>query len=696
MALLATAIAFSTEAYFDYIEIGDTQYSGSVGPSNVAMTAGQTLRWYTDGSVTDGGGFTICGSFPSTTTPMEPSLPAPSTFVTTSVLSISRADLIGWSPVSIVNTITSAATDGNPFSRVDLRLEIQTGIYFPLPAGVSAAQMASAMQTDFCGTMPECIVEPRTSRRRRRQLQTTPSQPSSFMATWAVDMSSNSLPTSPHGRNLDETNLASILGVAAFPSHSASYDTPDLIVYVAVIDEGTASSTRASEHVTAQLGMPNAIASSLGISLALITFVSTPNTVTPPMQPPMQPPPMPPPQPPPMPPPQASEAAAGSTMIGVVIAGAVAFLILIVGTGTFCLYRRSRLLRKGIKEGHTAHMESGSTAKDSTASSSSTVEMTSSVLAAQPTTASKYESSAPPEPLAPSAPAAARPAAPLPVLPETPPLEPDATRPLSSTATTPPAVSSEVEMAVTAGDVVLHMASDDVTYASRRTHGDDNVASDAAAVPAAAPAPASARSASPVEETVGKAALEVVTSTASHIFERISQGFKDVGGSVSSRFSLGQPAETTTPSAPPAVSSAPLATLAEIDEAAFNERGSLAESSDMVFLAPVRSVKASSSAAVAPATALKTPDDEFHKGGSRDRAEGPASDGGGDDPPPSAEPPVRLPAKAGSLKAIPLNESDFNDCGSLVLQGDGDDDEEEKVFLTPVVVKKAEHEDLQA
>ena len=51
-ALYATATAFSTESYFDYVTIGGTRYSGTNGPVNVPMAAGAALSWFADGSIT--------------------------------------------------------------------------------------------------------------------------------------------------------------------------------------------------------------------------------------------------------------------------------------------------------------------------------------------------------------------------------------------------------------------------------------------------------------------------------------------------------------------------------------------------------------------------------------------------------------------------------------------------------------------
>lgn len=74
-ALYATATEFSTEAYFDYIMLAGTRYSGSTGPVNIAMAVGDSMMWSADFSVSNGG-FTICG----TTTPssVPPQVPPPS------------------------------------------------------------------------------------------------------------------------------------------------------------------------------------------------------------------------------------------------------------------------------------------------------------------------------------------------------------------------------------------------------------------------------------------------------------------------------------------------------------------------------------------------------------------------------------------------------------------------------------------
>ena len=53
------ATEFATESTHDRVTIAERQYSGTVGPSNVAVAAGSTFTWRSDHSVTYSG-WTIC------------------------------------------------------------------------------------------------------------------------------------------------------------------------------------------------------------------------------------------------------------------------------------------------------------------------------------------------------------------------------------------------------------------------------------------------------------------------------------------------------------------------------------------------------------------------------------------------------------------------------------------------------------
>jgi len=77
--LFLNADYFQTENYWDYIQLqingtNGPRYSGTNGPANEMMAAGDTFSWSTDSSITRGG-FVLCGS----TTPfsLPPMLPPP-------------------------------------------------------------------------------------------------------------------------------------------------------------------------------------------------------------------------------------------------------------------------------------------------------------------------------------------------------------------------------------------------------------------------------------------------------------------------------------------------------------------------------------------------------------------------------------------------------------------------------------------
>ena len=78
--LYATSTYFHTENYYDFVLLNGTWYSGTVGPANAFMNAGQTFAWSSDFSI-NRGGFVICGSstpvaLPPTVFPPPPS-PSP-------------------------------------------------------------------------------------------------------------------------------------------------------------------------------------------------------------------------------------------------------------------------------------------------------------------------------------------------------------------------------------------------------------------------------------------------------------------------------------------------------------------------------------------------------------------------------------------------------------------------------------------
>jgi hypothetical protein len=81
-ALYATATYFDTEENYDDLTIGGTAYSGTSGPGNLAMAAGDTMVWDADSSVALGG-WIICASTSAVDLsppppPIESPPPAPS------------------------------------------------------------------------------------------------------------------------------------------------------------------------------------------------------------------------------------------------------------------------------------------------------------------------------------------------------------------------------------------------------------------------------------------------------------------------------------------------------------------------------------------------------------------------------------------------------------------------------------------
>ena len=59
--LLSSVGAFSTEDCCDYLLIGSrgVRFNGASGPSNIAVSAGSTLTWFSDVN-TEGAGWTLC------------------------------------------------------------------------------------------------------------------------------------------------------------------------------------------------------------------------------------------------------------------------------------------------------------------------------------------------------------------------------------------------------------------------------------------------------------------------------------------------------------------------------------------------------------------------------------------------------------------------------------------------------------
>jgi hypothetical protein len=74
--LYAYATDFSLEPKYDKIWLGNSSYSGTSGPNNVLMMAGDTIGWSTDESVTYGG-WVICAYDNPVVSPSLPPLSPP-------------------------------------------------------------------------------------------------------------------------------------------------------------------------------------------------------------------------------------------------------------------------------------------------------------------------------------------------------------------------------------------------------------------------------------------------------------------------------------------------------------------------------------------------------------------------------------------------------------------------------------------
>ena len=57
-ALTSTG-TFRTETNYDYLTINGQRFQGTTGPNNVAVAAGSSFTWRSDGSIANTG-FTIC------------------------------------------------------------------------------------------------------------------------------------------------------------------------------------------------------------------------------------------------------------------------------------------------------------------------------------------------------------------------------------------------------------------------------------------------------------------------------------------------------------------------------------------------------------------------------------------------------------------------------------------------------------
>ena len=75
--------AFNTESGYDWLTVNGARYMGTNAPTGVYVSAGSTISWRTDGSVTRTG-FAICSGIPATPSPTTASpTPSPTTVAPT-------------------------------------------------------------------------------------------------------------------------------------------------------------------------------------------------------------------------------------------------------------------------------------------------------------------------------------------------------------------------------------------------------------------------------------------------------------------------------------------------------------------------------------------------------------------------------------------------------------------------------------
>ena len=185
---------------------------------------------------------------------------------------------------------TNASSVPSPVQTIEVVLTKKTEVSTELPLGVSATQMALALQAVLCAgyEVSMCQVVATTPVRRSRGLA-----PVSYMVTQdVVNASSNVSLAAP---SINTSALAAELDV---PPDSMASTTSSLVqveASVTVITAGLASSSEAQATVATQSSLTTSLATSLSVNASSFTMVTAPVVVGPPLPPPEAPPPSPPP-----------------------------------------------------------------------------------------------------------------------------------------------------------------------------------------------------------------------------------------------------------------------------------------------------------------------------------------------------------------------------------------------------------------
>jgi len=160
-----------------------------------------------------------------------------------------------------------------------------------LPAGVTPAEMATAMQVAFCeGSSSDfCAVTYRQrNASRMRRLRGRSLGSALFTVTESTtNATSNATLTAPH---VDPSALASQLNISASSLGNVSSSIESIAVEISVTALGSASSATAATIVATQTSLPQTLGSALGLSASDISLVSAPLTIGPPKPPPQLPP----------------------------------------------------------------------------------------------------------------------------------------------------------------------------------------------------------------------------------------------------------------------------------------------------------------------------------------------------------------------------------------------------------------------
>ena len=278
----------------------------------------------------------------------------PQSFATTTniAIDVTAVDLSTLQVSSLISSVAATANAAAASTDTVVVEVVQTStVAMPLPAGKTAAEVASAMTTTMCAGQAGCYVV--VASRRRRQLQTGSGI---FTVSRRLDSSTTGTLSAP---TVPTAALATALGVSSVAPPSV-VSVVGVDVEVVVTTPGAASSAAATQTAQAQIVAltPTALAGAIGVSASAL--ISTTKTLTPPpppliFPPPPSPPPSPsPPSPSPPPPPsggtgggesggESGGGGGGGGGMGMAIAGAAAGIVIfgLVLVVVFLLKRRT-------------------------------------------------------------------------------------------------------------------------------------------------------------------------------------------------------------------------------------------------------------------------------------------------------------------------------------------------------------------